>query len=129
MLTPVEAGALEPLVPPPVQGLWEGLAGSAAPIDLGAPLSALVRPVAVLRAPMPRRPACPETPSHEEPGDMGAGHVSAQRHARQLPHVRLVVALLATCRPVRPPSSAVLMTRPPGSRAAALAPDRRLVRG
>lgn len=43
MLTPVEAAALEPLAPPPLRELWEALTGTLQPIDLGIPLSELVR--------------------------------------------------------------------------------------
>ena len=43
MLTPVEAAALEPLAPPPLRELWEALTGTLQPIDLGVPLSELVR--------------------------------------------------------------------------------------
>jgi len=90
-------GALEPLAPPPVQGLWEGLAGSAQPIDLGAPLSALVRPRGRSGTLTPRCPACPSTLSHEGLGDSGIGRVPARKRAGQLPQTRVVAAVLATC--------------------------------
>jgi len=95
VLTPAEAGALEPLAPPPVQGLWEGLAGSTAPIDLGAPLSALVRPLGRSGGANARVLACPRTLSQRSWWQW-VGHVPARWCAGQSPHAQLVVAVLAT---------------------------------